>query len=45
MTDNTTINTATPSARPVIAIPAIRETEPRLGDARRYRSPMKPSYQ
>ena len=45
ITDNTTINTATPSASPDIAMPAINDKEPRLGDARRYRNPMNPSYQ
>ncbi len=45
ITDSTTISTATPSARPSIAMPAISDREPRLGDARRYRRPTNPSYQ
>ncbi len=35
ITDSTTISTATPSASPIIAIPAIKETTPRRGEARR----------
>ena len=35
ITDRTTINTATPSASPAMAMPAISETKPRRGDARR----------
>ena len=45
MTDSTTISTATPSARPNIAMPAINDREPRFGDARRYLKPTNPSYQ
>ena len=35
MTESTMINTATPSANPTMAIPAIKDTKPRCGDARR----------
>ena len=45
ITDRTTISTATPSASPNMAMPAIKDREPRLGDARRYRNPTNPSYQ
>ena len=35
MTDSTTISTATPEAKPTMAMPAIKDTKPRRGDARR----------
>ncbi len=35
MTDSTMISTATPKANPTMAMPAIKDTKPRRGEARK----------